>query len=386
MLSTLSTRIATPARLRWLLAFVLLVTLIAGLDPKGYRFRNEVAWIAPGPGLRFGKFGGVHTAPFLTSGEAAALNRAGFSMETAFSLDRNTGGGYRFLVSFHAVEDRCQLVVGQWREQIIVMNGDDYSHRRGLPRIAADTSKCTTGNVLLTITTGPGGTRLYLNGRESAVDPDLHLTLPVEQKNGRLIVGNSVHAGNPWRGDVLGFALYPRVLSPDQVLRHLSEWASQNSFSSGQLHDPFVLYAFDEGSGGTARDASAHHADIEIPSRLVALGRRAFAPITRDINNMESFVKDVTVNVLGFIPFGFLLASLLRTSLRSNWKLALVTTAAGFLLSFVIELIQAWMPSRDSSLLDLLMNTTGTLLGTLIVVLGCFLFRTPALERALSNG
>ena len=101
---------------------------------------------------------------------------------------------------------------------------------------------------------------------------------------------------------------------------------------------------------------------------------------------MESFVKDVTVNVLGFIPFGFLLASLLRTSLRSNWKLALVTTAAGFLLSFVIELIQAWMPSRDSSLLDLLMNTTGTLLGTLIVVLGCFLVRTPALERAPSNG
>ena len=88
------------------------------------------------PGMRFGKFGRVHTEPFIPAGEAAILNRDGFTLETALSMNRNAGGNFRFLASFHAGEDRSQLVVAQWRGYIIVMNGDDYSHRRRSPRIS----------------------------------------------------------------------------------------------------------------------------------------------------------------------------------------------------------------------------------------------------------
>ena len=89
----------------------------------------------------------------------------------------------------------------------------------------------------------------------------------------------------------------------------------------------------------------------------------------------------MTVNFFGFMPFGFLLATIFGKSLRSNWKVFLATTATGFLLSFMIELIQAWMPSRDSSQLDVLMNTCGTLLGAWFAKLVAMLLREPAAAR-----
>lgn len=372
-----------PRWAQWALGAVVVIIFAAGLDPKGYRFRNEVAWESAGPGLRFGRFGRVHTEPFITAEQAAILNRDGFTLEAALSLTDNPNGGYRFLASFHAGDDRSQLVVGQWRDQIIVMNGDDYSHRRGLPRIAADISKFMGGHALLTITTGLRGTRIFLNGEETAAVADLRLTIPAGARNGRLVVGNSVHADSPWKGDVFGFAAYSKGLTADQVSRHDTQWSERKSFSFGRVEDPFLLYLFDEGGGHEARDQSGRKAHLEIPTSLVGLDRRAFAPISRNIDNKNSFIADVTVNLLGFIPFGFLLTIILGHSARSKWKVFLVTIAVGFLLSFVIELAQAWIPSRDSSLLDLLMNTAGTALGVAVAMVGSRLFRKP--EVALKS-
>lgn len=74
---------------RGLLLVVVLITLWAGLDPKDYRFRNEVEWLADRPGLRFGKYGRVQTEPFLIRAQAAELNRGGFTLELA-KLNRSS--------------------------------------------------------------------------------------------------------------------------------------------------------------------------------------------------------------------------------------------------------------------------------------------------------
>jgi VanZ family protein len=353
---------------QWSLGVVLVLIVAAGLDPREFRFRNEVEWMSGDAGLKFGRFGRVHTEPFVTAEQAAILNRDGFSLEAALSVTDSPNGGFRFLASFHAGDDRSQLMVGQWREQIIVMNGDDYSGRRATPRIAVDASGFTGGRALLTITTGPTGARIYLNGKEAAAKADLHLTIPGSPRKGRLVVGNSVHASDPWKGDVFGFAAYSNALTADQVSRHFAHWSERKTFSFGGVEGPFLLYSFDEGGGHEARDQSVRRAHLEIPASLVALERRALAPLPRNIENMNAFIVDVTVNLLGFVPFGFFLATVLGHSRRSKWKVILMATAYGFLLSFGIELAQAWMPSRDSSQLDLLMNTAGTLLGVAVAL------------------
>ena len=158
----------SPGPWRWMpLVAVTLIMLWAGLDPKGYRFRNEVDWNEGRAGVRFGRFGRVETAPFLSLERAAALNRDGYALEVELDPAPDPHGGFRVLASFHSGSDATQLIVVMWRSQLIVMNGDDYNNKRRLPRITADTSKFPKGPLLLTINSTTNGTSLYLKRQAS---------------------------------------------------------------------------------------------------------------------------------------------------------------------------------------------------------------------------
>jgi len=67
---------------------------------------------------------------------------------------------------------------------------------------------------------------------------------------------------------------------------------------------------------------------------------------------------DFVANVLLFVPLG----ALLRKSSTGQRSIA-ACMAAGGLLSLMAECLQGWLPSRDSSLIDVVANTAGTALG-----------------------
>jgi VanZ family protein len=74
---------------------------------------------------------------------------------------------------------------------------------------------------------------------------------------------------------------------------------------------------------------------------------------------------DLCVNILGYIPLGLTLVP----ALSWNWsrrKRVLVTTLFAMLLSFSLESLQGFLPTRISSNIDLAANTFGALLGALI--------------------
>lgn len=70
---------------------------------------------------------------------------------------------------------------------------------------------------------------------------------------------------------------------------------------------------------------------------------------------------DVTINVLGYIPLGFLIAVAWRGAGRP-YPVWLATVAAG-LLSFVMEGLQTYLPLRVTSNADWALNTVGALAG-----------------------
>ena len=78
-----------------------------------------------------------------------------------------------------------------------------------------------------------------------------------------------------------------------------------------------------------------------------------------------SWRKDVIENILGFMPFGFVLCGLFALS-RPRGQAILMATLVGGLLSLTVESLQYYIPRRDSSLTDIISNTTGSLLGALI--------------------
>jgi VanZ family protein len=74
-------------------------------------------------------------------------------------------------------------------------------------------------------------------------------------------------------------------------------------------------------------------------------------------------VPDVVANLLLFMPLGALLH---REGQRRCWGFFLTLTlagATGLLISLTIEYLQAFLPTRDSSLLDVLTNSAGALIG-----------------------
>ncbi len=82
---------------------------------------------------------------------------------------------------------------------------------------------------------------------------------------------------------------------------------------------------------------------------------------------------DLTTNILAYLPLGFLLTlsfggSSRHPLLRLLGVLTAVLLAGG--LSFALEAIQTWLPSRVSSNLDFACNAIGGLLGAILAYLG----------------
>lgn len=76
-------------------------------------------------------------------------------------------------------------------------------------------------------------------------------------------------------------------------------------------------------------------------------------------------VFDLTVNVLVYVPLGFFLMLGLSRRAGNLWAVVLAILA-GASLSFALELIQNWLPSRVPSNIDLLCNSAGSLIGSLL--------------------
>jgi hypothetical protein len=73
-----------------------------------------------------------------------------------------------------------------------------------------------------------------------------------------------------------------------------------------------------------------------------------------------------SLNVLLFVPLGFGLSSKLRQR-HWSWTTSLVvTTLAGFVISYLIEFAQIYVPLRDSGWEDVISNSAGAFLGALL--------------------
>ncbi len=89
---------------------------------------------------------------------------------------------------------------------------------------------------------------------------------------------------------------------------------------------------------------------------------------------------DIVVNVVAYIPFGFLLA-LIGTRRRPGARLA-VAIGAGAILSFTMESTQMLLPTRDASNVDLLSNSCGAAVGAMAALA---FNRAPGLRARIAH-
>jgi len=77
---------------------------------------------------------------------------------------------------------------------------------------------------------------------------------------------------------------------------------------------------------------------------------------------------DLSINVLAYLPLGFLLTLALRHIPGGGWTAAIVALLLGSLLSFSMESLQTWLPARVPSNLDLACNALGTAIGAVVAL------------------
>ena len=344
---------------------LVLVILFFGLRFTGAATTNQVTWHPDRAGLKFGHYGMAYCRdvfetdpdPSLTAGE-------GLTFELAVRPEALKRERFQILMMLHGGRDDEQLLIGQWRSSLVVMHGNDYSGRRGLKRLVVRDALPTGTERLVTVISGVGGTRIFVDGRPVARTAKLTLKIPNRRSPVTLVVGNSVYARHSWNGDVFGLAIYTRVLTPRAISKHFDQWKMTRDFSLTVSANPAMLYLFDDVPGQKAFNRMGDTRYLIIPANVQILRKEILSLPWEEARWDSPFWKDVAVNFLGFIPLGFFLSAL-RTDFggAASRRNLLLCIGLCFTLSLGIELTQAWIPSRSSQLLDLMLNTLGGAIG-----------------------
>ena len=121
-------------------------------------------------------------------------------------------------------------------------------------------------------------------------------------------------------------------------------------------------YLFTERSGAEIRNTVRSGPDLEIPRSFDVPHKPMLQSPREEWEWNWAYLQDLLQNVAGFVPVGFLLCAYLGTTSERKSAISFATLAGG-LLSVVIELTQAYIPSRGSGVTDIITNTLGTAIG-----------------------
>ncbi len=261
-------------------------------------------------------------------------------------------------LAFSTPENLLQLTLHQYRSSLIMQPGL-VGHRRAASTTGTDNLLRPGVLSFVAISSGKQGTAMYLNGAVARSFPGYSVAANCR---GRLVLGTSPVSDAPWHGQFRGLALYAHDLSADQVRRHYESWTMKGSPDLTKADRAVALYVFNERSGSVIHNAVPGGINLEIPRRYTLIHQIFLQPFWQEYQPRWSYWKDFMINVLGFIPLGFFFHAYWRSERPIRFA-ALVTTILGFAVSLTIEVLQYYLPTRDSGTTDLFTNTLGTVLG-----------------------
>jgi VanZ family protein len=338
---------------RALCLFVLCGILLAGLLPfRGPR--NGVTWLPGQNGVRLSG----HSTLWSSGSFRAQDFGDGTSCTLEFWLQPGLPRDSSVILAFSAPENPLQLTVHQYRSTLILQT-QSPGGRTQVSTIGTDSVFHQGIPVFVTIASGPQQTAMYVDGALLRNFPQSRIA---GNCAGQIVVGTSPVVDYSWRGQLRGLALYGQELTPDEVRRHHETWTMEGHPELSDREHVVALYLFDEHSGNIAHNAVAGGIDLFIPVRYALVHQIFLEPFWKEYQPRWFYVKDVLINIVGFMPLGFFFYAY-WTSVRPVKRAALITTALGFAVSLAIEVLQSHIPSRDSGTTDLMTNTLGTFLG-----------------------
>lgn len=325
---------------------------VAGLWPFR-QIPNDITWLSNRSGVHFGKHGIILSAGALPPVDSGACTIEMW-VRPAGSEDFGT------LLAFYGPD-----------------GGTGVSLHRSLTDLRLDREtasgrpiKSYVGDVLpggrrvfLTVVLNAGGTAVYQDGV-----PVRRLSQPRIEAgdcSGGLGVGHPATGHTSWQGEMRGLAIYHHELTPESVLSNYHSWQTTGRPDEQVSGRPSVLYLFRERRGTIVRDRGAARLNLRIPDQYQNIQRTWFQSPSGAFEARWGYFEDMFINIGGFVPFGFALSALLAATGRIR-RVGIWTVTGGLLVSLTIEILQVYLPTRNSDLTDVLTNTLGTVLGAAI--------------------
>jgi len=343
-------RITTRGILGFICLILLCGILYAGLHPFHVP-ANQVAWVTDADAVRFGESGTMlSTGSFPPPGAGRSIE---IWARPGLTKDSNT------LLAFYSPSSPRQLSLFQSESDLRIGIQSSAAWRSvKTEKTYVDDAFRDGKTAFWTVTFGQSGSAVYRNGalvKRSSLKPS------GSELSGRLVIGNSPIFSDSWSGVLRGLAIYDTALDPAQIARHYSSWTKRGAPVLASDDVCIALYLFNERAGRIVHNRVRSENDLYIPPKFLVLRQTVLDPVWRAFNWSSGFWKDAFINVGGFIPFGlFFCAWFSARGLRAP---ALRASALGAAVSVFIELTQSFLPTRDSSMADLIDNILGAVLG-----------------------
>ena len=329
---------------------LLSVAVICGLLTLGlWPFHappNNVSWLGDRNGLELAKHGTIWSA-----GAFESPGTGPCSIEIWFQPAPGTTSGT--LLAFSTPLEPLGFRIRQYRGDGIF---DTPSAHFELDRIFRNGRP-----TFLTLTADGKDTAVYVDGQLVGTAPQFwHFGPSAADLRGILVIGGSPLQVDIWRGRVYGLAFYNASLNAAQVLRNYRDWTGDSLPHTGPA--PLALYPFDERSGSIVRNTVQPGVNLKIPTRFAVLSQYHMEPFWKEFRPTPGYARDLLMNIIGFIPAGFVFFAFVA----GRWprrRAAIAATALGTCISLAIEVLQGWLPTRNSGTTDLFTNTLGTYLG-----------------------
>ena len=348
--------------------------------------KNNVRWIKKSNGIEFLKNGqAVSDSPNREFCERL-VNGTGMTIEMWLQTEdlKQTGPGV--ILSYSIDPPLCNFVVGQWRDQLVVQVRTTKTDLDGTNPFLSIHDVFTSQSLKhMIIVYDLSEQRVYINGKQKARSDILKGNFSNWDPSCKLTIGNEVSGNRPWKGKIYYAAVFDRPLTEPEIHRtYLSGLrmklntrppASYRKDGSKDIgfnsKGPVSRYLFEEGNGNVIHDTGSNFSAVNLSMpKFIMHKAKAFLGVSTDYLQNESRYSDIVINILIFIPLGILIHGMLRTRFGLMLTISLAALLAGTLLSLGVESLQYFTMTRNSSLIDVFTNMTGTAIG--IVMDRCY--------------
>ncbi len=319
---------------------LLLVTLSFGWWPFEFSPENDVTFQADASAWRFNSRyeSGDSSARGVVFAEGEIDTRAWSGVTIRILLrGRSNGSGLGVFLEFFEDEsdELPALLVSQWVDHLAMRSRRDQANvKRGYSEIGHREMFSGGDFVELLVSSEGKRTHVYVDGTIVESRSDFSLLGADNKFLGRLAIGNSADGTRPFTGEIRSVEIYDAF----------------HRAKSSTLAAAKPVFRFDMSSSSTP-------VGLVLSETFEPAKRKVLNPVNAVHLDKANYRSDIVVNSLGFIPVGLCFAAVARRRLKSFVPVLVFVGVASFSLSMSIEWMQGYMVHRDSSQLDVLLNT-----------------------------